>query len=120
MGMIEDLPNERHADMRQWLFFIVGNLDEALIDVGQVDPDSSDLTALHEFSQTIKTSEILSVLQRKFRSEQVARLGVKHIVFPILSVESTKLLIRTELEKISDFSMQNLELKLYLIYLLRT
>lgn len=86
----------RTKDFSKSLIFILGNLDEAY-------PMSSDFTAeidadeFHEMSQKITVPVIKNALRTRFRSEQIARLGNIHVIYPALNKASYVQIIQKEL-----------------------
>lgn len=84
------------------LIIIGGNLDEAFYfsRSGSSDADM-DADLYNEMSKRIKITNIKNALLKRFRPEQIARLGNLHIVYPVLDVESYKKIID---RYISDFS----------------
>lgn len=95
--------NARMLDFRKSIIFVAGNLDEAFTDSYRVNPD--DLTANELFDRTtqIGVDTVRECLLRRFRPEQVARLGSSLLVFPSLSRESILKLVQINLNKVSDF-----------------
>ncbi|MFW5872639.1 MAG: hypothetical protein ACOCVN_01495, partial [bacterium] len=81
------------------LIFILGNLDEAY---GMCHTLSTDIDAdeFHEMSLKISMPDIKHALQKRFRNEQIARLGNIHIIYPAFSSLSYKQFIRLELAKV--------------------
>lgn len=84
------------------LIVIGGNLDEAFYfsRSGSSDADM-DADLYNEMSKRIKITNIKNALLKRFRPEQIARLGNLHIVYPVLDVESYRKIID---RYISDFS----------------
>lgn len=84
------------------LIVIGGNLDEAFYfsRSGSSDADM-DADLYNEMSKRIKITNIKNALLKRFRPEQIARLGNLHIMYPVLDVESYRNIID---RYISDFS----------------
>lgn len=78
--------------------FVIGNIDEAYRMSKNFDPDS-DADRFYKHSLKITLPQIKSALQKRFRSEQIARLGNSHIIYPAFSSKVYKELITLELEK---------------------
>ncbi len=79
--------------------FVIGNIDEAYRMAKNVDPDS-DADRFYKHSLKITLPQIKSSLQKRFRAEQIARLGNSHIIYPAFSSKVYKALISLELEKV--------------------
>ena len=89
----------KYLDCSQSLIFIVGNLDEAYKMAHNFDTDIS-ANEFHEQSLKITLPQIKSALKIRFRSEQIARLGNNHIIYPALDEKSYYRLIELELLKV--------------------
>lgn len=79
------------------LIFVIGNLDEAY---AMSDNFSTDIDAdeFNKLSLKITVPKIKRALQNRFRSEQIARLGNIHIIYPALDKRSYQVIIKNELE----------------------
>ncbi len=94
--------NKCQKKYHNMLIFICGNLDEAYSmskKVGEVDTDAD---ILHERSKKISILDIKKALRRKFKPEQIARLGNNHIIYPSLSKASFNTLIEKKLEEMRE------------------
>lgn len=80
--------------------FVIGNIDEAYRMAKNFDPDS-DADRFYKHSLKITLPQIKSALQRRFRAEQIARLGNSHIIYPAFSSKVYRELIVLELSKAS-------------------
>lgn len=88
----------KYLDCTRSLIFIVGNLDEAYKMTHNFDTDIS-ADDFHEQSLKITLPKIKAALKKRFRSEQIARLGNNHIIYPALDEKSFFKLIELELQK---------------------
>lgn len=88
------------VDCSNALIFVLGNLDEAYNMAGNFNPDI-DADSFHELSLKITLPDIKEALKKRFRSEQIARLGNNHIIYPAFSKKSFRQLIDLELNKLS-------------------
>lgn len=88
-------------DFSNSLIFNIGNLDEAYVLSGDMDPDM-DPDSLYEFTDKITIVDIKDALSQRFRSEQIARLGNTHIIYKSFKSEHYRSLIKMELGKIND------------------
>lgn len=93
------------------VIFVIGNLDEAYSFGDSIDPDSNpDL--FFEMSKSITTTNIKSALQKRFRNEQISRLGNNHIIYPAFNREMYIELIEMELRKAARKFSWNFEIEL--------
>jgi len=100
-----------NVDCTKALIFVMGNLDEAYSMSDNFNPDMS-ADDFHKESLSITISDVKNVLRKRFRNEQIARLGNIHIIYPALSEQSFKSIIDLELKKVSDrlLNLQQLSL----------
>jgi len=89
--------------------FVIGNIDEAYKMSKNFDPDS-DADRFYENSLKITLPHIKLALQKRFRSEQIARLGNNHIIYPAFSSKNYKDLISLELNKSCKFIKDKFEI----------
>jgi hypothetical protein len=83
------------------LIFILGNLDEAY---PMSNNFSADIEAdeFYRLSQKITIPQIKTALKKRFRNEQIARLGNIHIIYPALNKYSYQSIIKQELNKYAE------------------
>lgn len=87
-------------DFSQALIFVVGNLDEAFSVAKDQSPDiSPDL--FHELTSKIKLPDIKKALLKRFRAEQIGRLGNNHIIYPSLDSKAYHSIIDFNLSQIA-------------------
>ncbi|MFA7219765.1 MAG: AAA family ATPase [Synergistaceae bacterium] len=89
-------------DYTKCLIFISGNLDEAYgfaKDVKEVDVDAD---ILHEMSKKIGILDIKQALTKRFKPEQISRMGNGHIIYPSLSKSSFRTIIERKITAIKD------------------
>ena len=66
------------------LVFVLGNLDEAfMLTEDDLDPDI-DADVYHEITSKVTCMDIKTSLRKRFRDEQVGRLGNNIIIYPSL------------------------------------
>ena len=82
------------------LIFVLGNLDEAFSIAGEFNQDL-DADYFHEKSLKISVPQIKESLKKRFRKEQIARLGNIHIIYPSLSKNTYKNIISTKVDEIA-------------------
>lgn len=88
------------VDCSHALIFVLGNLDEAY----EMSSDfSADIDAdiFHKESLKIDIPHIKEALKKRFRNEQIARLGNTHILYPSLSKKAYHEIIVAELKKVA-------------------
>ena len=88
-------------DCTKSLIFILGNLDEAYKMSGEFSPDIN-ADEFRKISKKINITHVKSALKRRFRNEQIARLGNNHFIYPALGSEDYHKIIKKELDKIKQ------------------
>lgn len=92
----------KELDLSKALIFILGNLDEAYDMSRSMNPDIS-ADELHEATLKINMTNIKSALKKRFRLEQIARLGNNHVIYRAFKNAHFQELIRRELERVATF-----------------
>lgn len=92
-------PSEQ--DFSQSLIFVVGNLDEAYPFAKDQSPDISP-DKFYKLTKEIKLPHIKSALSKRFRNEQISRLGNNHIIYPSLNEHAYRAIIASELLSVSS------------------
>lgn len=87
------------VDCTKALVFVMGNLDEVYTMSHNFNPDMS-ANEFHRQSTEITITEVKQALLKRFRSEQIARLGNNHIIYLAFNEKSFYDIIRLELGKI--------------------
>ncbi len=87
------------VDASKALVLVMGNLDELYTGGRDLLPEL-DPEVLLDRSRDIGRTGIHEALSALFRIEQVARLGIDHIVFPPLGSDTVKALVKAEAEGI--------------------
>lgn len=90
-------------DFRKSIIFVAGNLDEVFADSNKVNPEDLTANELHEKTIQIGVDTVKECLLRRFKPEQVARLGGSLLVFPSLSRESVLKLVDNQLRELTAF-----------------
>lgn len=111
MSVYEESMKPKKIDCSKSLIFVLGNLDEVYSMSQNFNPDIS-ADEFHKDSLKISITQVKNSLLSRFRSEQIARLGNNHIIYPSFNSESFKKIINLELDKISDriFNKYNVRL----------
>jgi hypothetical protein len=97
---------------RKALVIVMGNLDEAYTMNADLNADM-DADKFHKESLKITVPVIKAALQRRFRSEQIARLGNNHIIYPALNKNSFERIIAMELDKFRTKLENSLKIKIH-------
>jgi cell division protease FtsH len=92
----------KQLDLSRSLIFVLGNLDEAYHMSHSLNPDVS-ADELRAATMKINVSHIKSALKKRFRNEQVARLGNNHVIYRSFGNAHFRELIARELKRIGDF-----------------
>ena len=85
-------------DFTKSIIFVLGNLDEAYTMSFDVDPDMSP-DQFYAMTKKISIVDIKGALQKRFRNEQIARLGNVHVIYPSFSSESFRNIIKLNLSQ---------------------
>ena len=88
-------------DFSQSIVFIIGNLDEAYQISFDVDPDMSP-NQFREITNEMNVVDIKAALRKRFRNEQIARMGNTHIIYPSFSQQDFEDLITMKLNEFNN------------------
>ena len=69
------------------IIFVIGNLDEAYEMSFNVNPDMSP-DQFRKITEKISVVDIKDALKKRFRNEQIARLGNIHVIYPSFSEQN--------------------------------
>ncbi len=83
------------------LIFVSGNLDEVYKMAENTDDAEIDADIFHEFSKKINVITVKAALRKRFKPEQISRFGNTHVIYPSLSKNNYKEIIRKKLEEIT-------------------
>ena len=82
------------TDYSRLLIFVCGNLDEMYEDLAtSVDDCDSDADTYHTVTSKLSVIDVKQALNKRFKPEQVARLGNEHVIYPSLSRRAYEQLI---------------------------
>ncbi len=95
-------PASKTLDLSHSLMFVLGNLDEAYSMSHNMNPDIS-ADEFHEATSKITIADIKRALRKRFRPEQIARLGNNHLIYKSFNCAQFRALIRQELGRIHTF-----------------
>lgn len=93
------------------IIFVIGNLDEAYEMSFNINPDMSP-DQFRKITEKISVVDIKDALKRRFRNEQIARLGNIHVIYPSFSEQNFKDIIDLSLNayKKEAFALSGYEL----------
>lgn len=97
---INDPMTYEAENYQKLLIFISGNIDEAYRMSDACEEVDMDADIFHSFSLHINLLTIKNALKRRFKPEQIARFGNTHIIYPSLSSNSYKEIIRRRVKDI--------------------
>ena len=97
--MLQKARTPKKVDCRKALIFVIGNVDEAYSFGEDHDPEM-DPDELRERTRKLTAMDVKKALRDRFRSEQLARLGNTHILYPTFDTSTYEKLIQRELERI--------------------
>lgn len=95
----KEITKPKLVDCSKSLIFVMGNLDEVYNMNKDFNPDIS-ADEFYEESLKITMPQVKNALLARFRSEQIARLGNTHLIYPALSEKAFYGILNLELEKI--------------------
>lgn len=98
-------------DCTKSLIFVMGNLDEVYSMTRNFNPDIS-ANEFHLQSKKITITQVKDALLSRFRSEQIARLGNIHIIYPSFNEEAFYGIIGLELDKVRKKVYDNCGLRM--------
>jgi len=109
--LLEKAFKPKVIDCSKSLIFVMGNLDEAYSLSHSLETDISADT-FNELTKKVNVKKIKEALQRRFRVEQIARLGNNHVIYPTFNNEGFTKLIDLSLGKVSTsfFNQTNIKL----------
>lgn len=101
----------KQLDLSKSLIFVLGNLDEAFYMSNELSPD---LSADEFYAETLKINiaDIKSALKKRFRNEQVARLGNNHLIYPSFNKKGYRMLIRKNLDRIAMYVKEKINVRI--------
>lgn len=111
MICIDQETSMTEMDLSKSLIFNIGNLDEAFYMSHNMNPDIS-ANDFYEEACKINISHIKTALQKRFRNEQIARMGNNHLLYPAFNEINYGLFISKELGRIQDSLQERFQLDL--------
>ena len=86
----------------QLLIIVSGNLDEAFGMASHASNADIDADVFHDHSTRINFVDIKKALKKRFKPEQIARFGNTHLIYPSLSSDSYKEIIRRKIQQVTE------------------
>lgn len=87
------------------VIFVIANLDEAYQISFDVNPDMSP-DQFNKITKKLTIVDIKEALKKRFRNEQIARLGNIHVIYPSFSSSTFKSIIQMEIDKYIDTTLK--------------
>jgi len=117
--VLERMRAFRESGQQQWetdysrlLVFVCGNLDEMYETLAtSVDDCDSDADTFHAITRRLSIIDVKQALNRRFKPEQVARLGNEHVIYPSLSRRAYEQLIEQGCERYAREARARCELR---------
>ena len=100
-----------YKDYSSALIFVIGNIDEAYTVSYNMNPDM-DADIFHEETKKMTAVDIKQALQKRFRTEQIARLGNTMLLYPSFSVQNFTDIITHYLDDTCERARANFGLSL--------
>jgi hypothetical protein len=104
-------PATKTLDLSRAVIFVLGNLDEAYTMSHSMNPDIN-ADDFQEQTSKITIAHIKRALRKRFRPEQIARLGNNHVIYKSFNSAQFRLLIRQELNRVGKFVFEKFEWKI--------
>jgi cell division protease FtsH len=83
------------TDYSRLLIFVCGNLDKMYEDMAtRVEDCDTDADVFHALTRRLSVIDVKKALARRFKPEQIARLGNNHVIYPSLARAAYEELIR--------------------------
>ncbi len=102
LAKIQDQSVFEGEDYSKLLVFVSGNLDEAFKMANNIADVDVDADIFYHYSKLIDILTIKKALRRRFRPEQISRLGNNHVIYPSLSKASYEGILSRKVAELSD------------------
>jgi hypothetical protein len=91
------------TDYSRLLVFVCGNLDEMYQETAQrVQDCDTDADIFHRLTRRLSLIDVKGALCKRFKPEQIARLGNEHVIYPSLSRSTYERLIQALCERYTE------------------
>lgn len=108
---LDGLDIQPQLNYKRSLIFIAGNLDEIYLMSKNANPDITP-DFLHEKSKKITVPDVKNSLMKRFRPEQVARLGNSHVIYPAFSENNFRDIIKLDLKRIQKNTIEQYDVNM--------
>lgn len=108
---LEDVDIQPQLNYKKSLIFIAGNLDEIYLMSRNANPDITP-DILHEKSKQITVPDVKNALLKRYRPEQVARLGNNHVIYPAFNEENFRDIIKLDIKRIQKNTLEQYDIHL--------
>ncbi|QTN29847.1 AAA family ATPase [Rhodoferax sp. AJA081-3] len=86
MQAFQNSPEAWETDYSKLLIFVAGNLDEMYRQTAaRVEDCDTDADIFHALTQKLSLIDVKKALGKRFKPEQIARLGNNHVIYPSFS-----------------------------------
>lgn len=86
MQSFQNSPEAWETDYSKLLIFVAGNLDEMYRQTAaRVEDCDTDADIFHALTQKLSMIDVKKALGKRFKPEQIARLGNNHVIYPSFS-----------------------------------
>lgn len=99
-------------DYSKLLIIISGNLDEAFCFCKETSETDLDADLFYRKSLSVNILDVKKALTSKFRSEQIARFGNIHIIYPSINKDSYKKIITRKIEEVMSNTLDRFSVKI--------
>jgi cell division protease FtsH len=83
MQAFQNSPEAWETDYSKLLIFVAGNLDEMYRHTAaRVEDCDTDADIFHALTQKLSLIDVKKALSKRFKPEQIARLGNNHVIYP--------------------------------------
>ena len=106
LSWLYDIEVQPILDYSKCLIIITGNVDEVYDAARTTNPDIT-ADVLNEWSRKITVPDVKQSLLKRFRAEQVARLGNNHVLYPTLREADFRQIIRDDLGRVMRFHTEH-------------
>lgn len=97
-GIYENARKGYDLKFNDSIIFVIGNLDEAYQISFDTNPDMSP-DQFRKITEKISVVDIKDALKKRFRNEQIARLGNIHVIYPSFSKKNFEDIIQLSLNR---------------------
>ena len=112
LEQLEKIEVQPQLNYQKSMIFIAGNLDEIYLMSKNANPDIT-CDELYERSKKITVPDIKASLIKRFKPEQVARLGNNHVIYRAFSEQNFRDIIKLDLIRIKNNILREYYIDIY-------